>query len=116
MNYQRVILTLGSFGAFISLTLLVPASWAVWYGEYWTLWSLLGPAVGGVLLGLTVRHRFRNAPRNMHRREGLLIVTGSWLVAAAVGALPFLISGMIPAWRTRSSRASRDSPPPARRS
>jgi trk system potassium uptake protein TrkH len=52
----------------------------------------------GSTCGLAVSFRWlgrRNV--ELFRREGVLIVVGSWILASASGALPYLVSGAIPA-------------------
>ena len=80
----------GRLLAYLSLSTLVPAAVALTYGE--SPWPfLLGGAVAGAAgTGLTF------ATRGEHRlgiREGFLVVSLTWLFAAALGALPFWLSG-----------------------
>lgn len=96
MNYGRVAHILGTFCMFISAMLIVPALVAWGHDETDTLWAFGGPIIGGFVIGLALRRAFKDSPRALYRREGLLIVTGCWLVAALLGAVPFLASGMIP--------------------
>jgi len=74
---------------YLSLATLVPAAVAVGYGE--PPWPFLigGAIVGGaaLLIELVTRGDHRIGPR-----EGFLIISLTWLVAAALGALPFLLS------------------------
>jgi trk system potassium uptake protein TrkH len=44
-------------------------------------------------IGLVLQLRFKGHVSDVSRREGFLIVTGSWLTAVGVGMLPFLLSG-----------------------
>lgn len=96
MNNRRILLTLGNFTVFISLMLVVPAGVALAYGEHDTLAAFGVPVVLGLAMGLAGRLLGREAPPTVYRREGLLIVTGCWLIAAGLGAVPYLVSGMIP--------------------
>lgn len=96
MNYGRVAHILGTFCVFISLMLVVPLLVAYFHGETDAYRAFGIPIVIGLVLGLFLRRVFKNASRNLYRREGLLIVTGCWLVAAILGAVPFAVSGMIP--------------------
>jgi trk system potassium uptake protein len=43
--------------------------------------------------GLALRNKLAPEARDVGRREGFVIVTASWLVAALVGMMPYLISG-----------------------
>jgi trk system potassium uptake protein TrkH len=80
----------GSLLAYLSAATLVPAAVALGYGE--AVWPFLaaGAIVCGIGLG-TMR-----ATRGGHRlgvREGFLVVSLTWLAAAGLGALPYILSG-----------------------
>ena len=49
-----------------------------------------------VVFGLMLFVPFRNANRNIGKREGILIVTGAWVLMSFFGALPYWLSGAIP--------------------
>jgi trk system potassium uptake protein len=76
--------------AYLSLAPLVPAAVALGYGE--SPWPfLVAGAVAGAVGVATMR-----ATRGEHRlgiREGFLVVALTWLAAAALAALPYLLSG-----------------------
>ncbi|MEO5577227.1 MAG: TrkH family potassium uptake protein [Gaiellaceae bacterium] len=75
---------------YLSPATLVPAAVAIGYGE--TPWPFLlaGAIVGGVAAAVEwlTRGDHRIGPR-----EGFLVVSLAWLAAAALGALPYLLSG-----------------------
>ena len=75
---------------YLSLTTLVPAAVALGYGE--SPWPFLATAalVGGGALGLERLTAAGDA--RIGTREGFLIVSLTWLAAALVGALPYLLS------------------------
>lgn len=75
---------------YLSLAPLVPAAVAVGYGETPWPFVLATAIVGAVALGVEW------LTRGQHRigaREGFLVVSVTWLAAAGVGALPYLLSG-----------------------
>ncbi len=74
---------------YLSLTTLVPAAVAVGYGE--TPWPFLlaGAIAGGIALAI---EHFTRGEHRLGSREGFLVVALTWLTAAAVGALPYLLS------------------------
>jgi trk system potassium uptake protein len=80
----------GTLTKYLSLATLVPAAVALGYGE--PPWPFLGAGViaggGGLLLERSTRGTTR-----LGTREGFLVVSLIWLVAAGLGALPFLLSG-----------------------
>ena len=76
--------------AYLSAATLVPAAVAIGYRE--SPWPFLGAGAIAVAAGLGVVY----ATRGDHRlgiREGFLVVALTWLAAATLGALPFLLSG-----------------------
>ena len=80
----------GTMLAYLSLSSLVPAAVAVGYGE--PVWPFLaaGGLTGAVGLGL---HRLgRRSPGPIGFREGYLVVSLTWLLAAMYAALPYLFS------------------------
>ncbi len=80
----------GTLIAYLSVATLVPAAVALGYGE--SVWPFLasGALAGGIGGGVAL------ATRGDHRlnvREGFLVVSLTWLAAAALGALPYIFSG-----------------------
>jgi trk system potassium uptake protein TrkH len=76
--------------AYLSLSVLVPAAVAIGYGE--PFWPFLGAGalVGGAALAAA---RATAGERRLGTREGFLVVSGTWLCAAALGAMPYVLSG-----------------------
>jgi trk system potassium uptake protein len=80
----------GTLLAYLSVATLVPAAVALGYGE--RIWPFLvsGAIVGGIGAGIAL------ATRGDHRlgiREGFLVVSLTWLAAAVLGALPYVLAG-----------------------
>ena len=75
---------------YLSPATLVPAAVAVGYGE--TPWPFLlaGAIAGGVAVAV---ERLTRGDHRIGPREGFLVVSLTWLAAAALGALPYLLSG-----------------------
>lgn len=96
MNYARILHIFGTFVMFVSVLLVVPLACSLVHGETDAIPAFLVPACLGWIAGFVLHRRFRSAPRALYRREGLLIVSTCWIGATLVGALPFVISGMIP--------------------
>jgi trk system potassium uptake protein TrkH len=94
---------LGTIGAllgwlliFLSAALLVPIGFSIYYDDgIWQVFvisSAIGLVLGGGLAWSCV-----SEPEIGHR-EGFAVVGFSWLAAAALGALPYYISGAIPSY------------------
>ena len=96
MNYRLVLRLLGFVTLLVAASMLVCLPWAWLDGDRasllaFTLSPLAAALVGGLLLWAG-----RRVPRDiLGRREGLLVVVGSWVLAGGLGALPFLMSGTI---------------------
>ncbi len=77
---------------YLALSTLVPAAVALGYRE--TPWPFLlaGAGIGAVAVGV---ERLTAGDHRIGAREGFLVVSLTWLAAAAVGAAPFLLSGEV---------------------
>lgn len=75
---------------YLSLATLVPAVVAIGYGEPFWPFLAAGAIVGGIALAVA---RLTRGDRRLGAREGFLVVSGTWLCAAAVGALPYVLAG-----------------------
>jgi trk system potassium uptake protein TrkH len=82
----------GTLSKYLSVATLFPATLAVAYGE--PFWPFLGAGaiVAAVGLGL---ERLGKGAAPIGFREGFLVVAVTWLAAATLGALPYLLSGEV---------------------
>ncbi len=102
MNLRAVAWLLGCVLLLLAAFVLVPGLVGAWYGERETFFgclyaSILTAVVGGVLAFRYQGSTFNTEGRTDYfRREGLAAVGLSWVLAAVVGALPFVFSGAIP--------------------
>ena len=80
----------GTLLAYLSLATLVPTAFAIAYDE--KVWPFLaaGAISGGLGLGVA---RLTRGEHRLDVREGFLVVSLTWLVAAGLGALPYLLVG-----------------------
>lgn len=96
MRTNGVFNLLGKLLILLSLTLLIPIPFSLFYDDQmvraFVLSSVIGALGGGVLL------LFFPPEDDLGYREGFFIVTLSWLAIAFLGALPFYISGKIPSF------------------
>ena len=96
MNYRMILSLLGDVLLVIGAFLLLPCIVAVIYGEP-ELWVLLASAAGsGLLGGLFILRPKRR--RELHARDGFVMVALSWILISLVGAVPFTASGAIPSY------------------
>jgi trk system potassium uptake protein TrkH len=80
----------GTLVKYLSLALVLPLLVALIYSE--SVWPWIASAAIGIGFGALLQL----ATRGRHRvgvREGFLVVALTWLLAAALGALPFLMAG-----------------------
>lgn len=95
MNKRMIIYILGAILLLGAGFMLLPIITALVYREqsgWWFVYTMLGSAVLGGLMMLLPR------PKNktIYAKEGLVIVSLSWIVLSLAGALPFTLSGEIP--------------------
>lgn len=81
----------GSMVKYLGVSALVPVVFAVAHSE--PAWPFL--AAGAVVSGggLALQRSTRGAAEEVGVREGYLVVSLSWLVAAVYGALPYVLAG-----------------------
>ncbi|MFK7897871.1 MAG: TrkH family potassium uptake protein [Myxococcota bacterium] len=96
MNYQRVFRILGLVLYVLAVAELFPVLWC--FGPSGADWlsatGLISGAAMSAIIGLIFR-AFGRDEGELYRREGVLIVVGSWFMASLVGAIPYLVSGAI---------------------
>jgi trk system potassium uptake protein TrkH len=81
---------IGALIKYLSLTALFPAALALAYSE--PVWPFLAAGAIAAAFGLALERGMRGRER-VGVREGFLIVSATWLFAAAFGALPYVFSG-----------------------
>lgn len=96
MNIRAILYVLGALLLFLALSMLFPAAVAFLYGEDDLIPLLMSAGISAVLGAILffvfkIRHELRV-------REGFALVSFGWLFFAAVGALPFILSGYIPSY------------------
>jgi len=94
MNYRLVSKYLGHFSMAIGLLMAPSALWAVYFREWRGLLALLAAMAVCGLVGFGLARLGRKAEPALRQREALGLVGVSWLLAAALGALPYLFSGV----------------------
>ncbi len=94
MNYRMILHILGHVLILEAACMLLPLGCAVIYGEeeVWTFLSciILCLVCGFLLRGVKVKNR------SIYAKEGLVIVSLSWILISIFGAFPFKFSGAIP--------------------
>jgi trk system potassium uptake protein len=95
MVASRVLHLIGVLLRVFGLALLAPAVVALWYGERWDALGFVTSAIAAAGAGHVMRAADR-APNALRRADALAVVSGSWLVIAAAGAVPYVWVGLSP--------------------
>lgn len=96
INFLVVLGVLGAFIFFMGFALLLPAVIDLIYGED-TWHSFVISASIAFFVGGLLWYSFKPS-QELRIREGFLIVSLTWLTLSLVGALPFVISGILPSF------------------
>ena len=81
----------GTLGKYLGLTALFPIAVALWYGE--PFWPFLVAGVVTSGFGLALERLTAGAAERIGVREGFLVVSATWLLAAGFASLPYLLGG-----------------------
>lgn len=93
IDFLGVLGVLGAVIFFLGLSLLAPMIIAFIYNEpTWT--AFLYSAIISFFIGGALYLLFK-PERELRVREGFLIVTLTWLFLSLIGALPFILSGVL---------------------
>lgn len=96
IDFYSVLGIVGSFIFFLGFALLLPAGIDLIYeGTTWHAFlysAMIAFFIGGALFLLF------KSDRELRIREGFLVVSLTWLFLSLVGALPFVISGILPSY------------------
>jgi len=94
MNYRLIAKYLGHFACALGLLMIPSAGWAVYFQEWRVLWAFVFSVLVSLGAGIALALFGKNAPAQMYQREALGLVGLAWLLAAGLGALPYIFSGV----------------------
>ncbi len=95
MNWRRVLHILALVLFTLAGAELLPLVFALGAHEQRAVVGFLSGSLLAVLLGGLFRWLGR-VEGELYRREGVLIVVGAWVLASFVGAVPYILSGVLP--------------------
>ncbi|MBN2397270.1 MAG: TrkH family potassium uptake protein [Deltaproteobacteria bacterium] len=97
MNTKNILYILGSLLFFLGLTMLLPLLCSLYYREGDAA-AFLYSMAAAFCIGALFYFLFRpaNGTISLTHKEGFLIVTAGWFLAALFGALPYMIQGVLP--------------------
>ncbi len=95
MNRRLVISTLAAISSLVSLSIIASVPWAFYYGEdTWKTLSVISLAL--FVIGISIYAAFRERGAAYGSKEALIIVSGGWLLASVIGAIPYVATGTLP--------------------
>ena len=95
MNLRYVANVLGLVLLVLAGAQLVPLAWSLQLADRGAISGFAVGAGSSGLVGVIMRW-VGSSSGELYRREGVLIVVGSWLVASVAGAVPYFVSGSLP--------------------
>ncbi len=105
MNWKVVSKLLGILFIFIGLSMVFSLLWAVHFGEtsphapgapMSPVAALVVSMVISCAIGAALYLVGRKSREDVFRKEGLFVVGVGWLLTAAVGAMPYMLAGVLP--------------------
>jgi trk system potassium uptake protein TrkH len=81
---------IGTLGKYLGLAALFPIPFALWYDEPFWAFLAAGAITSGV--GFALERLTAGAATRVGMREGFLVVSTTWLLAAGFAALPYILS------------------------
>ncbi|HIE44446.1 MAG TPA: TrkH family potassium uptake protein [Candidatus Omnitrophica bacterium] len=98
MNLRIISKLLGLIIIFIGLSMIPACAWGFYYREKEAVLSILLSMVIILALGGLLTFLGRGSAKRLYRKEAIAIVGSAWLIGAALGGLPFYLSGTLPAY------------------
>lgn len=98
MNVKLVVKLLAILIIIICAFMIIPAAMAAWFGEHAALQAFVKTIIAGVFFSSSAYILCSNKahPDSLRTRDSFVFVTLSWVLASAIGAMPFYLSGAIP--------------------
>ena len=94
MNTEIVLKTLGLLAVLLGVLMVVPGFVAAIYKEPLGVVAFAFSSLTAIAAGILLKHL--GADAEMGRKEAFVIVSSGWLLAAILGALPYVFLGMGP--------------------
>ncbi len=95
LNFKIIFHFLGLLLLFNGGFMLLSSIISVIYKDGVTL-ELILSGIAVLLVGLFVMISTKNHSKEMNKREGYIVVTFGWIIMALSGALPYILTGIIP--------------------
>lgn len=95
LNYKLIIYFFGLLMVFNGGFMLLATLISLLYDDGVTL-KLFISGLSILLVGVSLMLTTKNYPKEMNKRDGYLVVTCGWIVMAASGAVPYIVTEVIP--------------------
>ena len=95
MNYKMVRYTLGIILLFEAFFFIFPAIAAICFSEWRSLQALVVSIIACIVVALPLSYK-KPANTRLFAKEGFVIVSLSWILLSAFGAIPLVLSGALP--------------------
>ncbi|HSK08707.1 MAG TPA: TrkH family potassium uptake protein [Vicinamibacterales bacterium] len=96
MRLTVVVHLIGGILQVYGFTFLAPIAVAAIYGEWWDLLGFVAAGAVTLVAAALARRAEGRIPDDFRRSEGLLVVAATWMVIAALSALPYVWVGLGP--------------------
>ncbi|WP_196889517.1 TrkH family potassium uptake protein [Aureivirga sp. CE67] len=97
INYKIVTSFLGMTSMLNGFFMLLAVPFSLYYGEAAYKGILLAGIIA-IALGFFMWFFNKGAKKNLHKRDGYVIVTFGWLMLSLTGTLPYMLTGGIPSF------------------
>jgi trk system potassium uptake protein TrkH len=91
IDVRAVVNLVGMLGKYLGVTALFPIPIAAWHGE--PVWPFVATAIVTSGLGFAMERLTSGAAARVNVREGFLVISATWLLAAGFASLPYLFAG-----------------------
>ena len=95
MNYKAVVNVLGKILFLLAVFMIIPIIVDVIYQEN-TWQAFLYPLIGCLIVSSAITIFVKPKKTVLHAKEGFVIVALAWLVISLIGAIPFVITKVLP--------------------
>lgn len=94
-NYMVILKTAAMVALLVGFTMIFPVIVAFSYGEIIVAKGFLFTLIPSIIIGILLLLFIKPKESHLTIRDGYLIVTVCWVLAACIGAIPYLISGTV---------------------
>lgn len=98
LNYKIIMKIVGIISIIIGIAMVPSLMVAYYYGEKEAWEAIIKSILLAIVIGVIIRLSIRPTSSQIKIRDGYLIAALCWFVASALGAFPYLFSGVSPSY------------------